>query len=136
MATLAARAIRGAQARDALSAKLGELGKRLDVTLPAEPPRSPDPDLQPILVTEWQVAVLDALVTAVAGLASSGEAPAGYDALTVTMLREEIARRGIDRKASKKADLIAILEESDAAPEGEQPDGDESEDEEPGAEQP
>lgn len=54
MATLAARAIRGARAREELSAELDALSQWFGVTLPEMPARSADPELQPILETEWQ----------------------------------------------------------------------------------
>lgn len=67
MATLAAKAIRGAHARDELSAAIAELGARLGVAVPERPARSADPELQPILETEWQRDFVRAVNAALAG---------------------------------------------------------------------
>lgn len=67
------------------------------------------------------LARIDELMSAPAEDTAKDEAPAGYEALTVPMLRDEIARRGLVAGGAKnKANLIFVLEEDDTAPDVEE----------------
>lgn len=115
MASLGARAARNREVRQRLDAALDRIGKRLGVTFPPEPRRAKDPALQPIRELERFATSVEIIETALGDLASEGEAPGGYDALTMAMLREEIARRDLDTGGARtKAELAAILEAADA----------------------
>ena len=130
MASAGARAARNREVRQRLDAALSRIGKRLDIAIPPAPRRAKDPLLQPILELERFALFAERVEGALGDHANEGEAPGGYDSLTVAMLREEIARRGLNAPSGAvKADLVAILEEADAAPNEEEPEqSDESED--------
>lgn len=114
MASQAARAARNLEARRRLERNLETLARRLGVKLPPRPDRRMrDPGLEPIIQIEWFADVIEAVDDTVEQLAISDQAPEGYEALTMPMLRQEIENRGIDGKGTKKADLIAILEADD-----------------------
>lgn len=120
MASLAARAVRNQAARARLDAALAALSKRLDVPVPDEPRRMRDADLQPIVEVERFADFAEAVLEAVERLAVEGEPPAGYEALTVKMLRAEARERNLDIPANAtKDDLVALLEEDDATKAGE-----------------
>jgi hypothetical protein len=132
MATLAAKAQRGVLAREALTQRMEALSARLDVPMPPAAPRSFDPELQPILETERQIAFLDGLLASLTGLAHDKQAPAGYDALTVAQLTEDLMARGIEiPRGARKPDLVALLEADDAAPEDGADEADADEDQQP-----
>jgi hypothetical protein len=98
-----------------LNDTLYRLSRRLGIEMPEKPSgRQRDPGLEPVVETEWFADVLDVIDDTLAQMAMDGLIPAGYQALTVPQLRQEIANRGIDEKATRKDDLIAILEADDA----------------------
>lgn len=115
MASIGARAARNREVRQRLDAALARISKRLDVTFPPEPRRAKDPALQPIRELERFADAVEIIETALGERASEGEAPGGYDALTMAMLRDEIARRELDTGGARtKAELVAVLEAADA----------------------
>src|SRR4051812_29025808 len=117
MASMAARAARNQEARERLDDALRRVGKRLDIAVPEVARRMRDAELQPIVEIERFAEFVEAVDAALEALAETDQAPGGYETWTAAMLRDEIAQRGIDAKASRKDDLVAILMENDEAPE-------------------
>jgi len=115
MASLAARAVRNQAARERLAAALAALSKRLDIPVPAESKRMHDAELQPIVEVERFADFAESVLEAIEHLAAEGEAPAGYEALTVKMLRAEAKERDLDIPANATAEEPAEGESADNA---------------------
>ena len=117
MASAGSRARRNQEARQRLNAALAAISKRLDIPAPGPSRRTKDPALQPIVEIERFARFAEAVEARLAALAAGDAAPGGYESWTVAMLREEIARRGLDvPSGAVKADLVAILEADDETP--------------------
>src|SRR4051794_23159975 len=110
MASAAARAARNQEARVRLKTVLDEISDRLEIEIPDEPKRMRDPDLQPVVELERWAEILEAILEKL-GPGEVRRVPTEYDGWSVAMLREEIAHRKLDKKGSKRDELIAILEE-------------------------
>src|SRR5688500_19206798 len=100
MASVGARAARNREVRQRLGAALSRIGRRLGIEIPPEPGRAKDPGLQPILELERFADFSERVEGALGAFAEEGEAPGGYDAFTVPMLRAEIKARELKAPAN------------------------------------
>lgn len=98
-----------------VEAATAAIAGRLGIAVPPPVPHAKQPELREAWELARQAGFLEAIDHAISGMAASGDAPAGYEALTVALLRERLTEREIEvPSGAKKADLVALLEADDA----------------------